>query len=181
MKVTTSLDSQEVLDIISYTDNDIDIVDLSHQQPILLIFLRHFGCTFCREALAEISQIQDSIKAIGVKMVFVHMTDRDTAEAFFKKFNLPADAHVSDPKCMLYQHFGLVKGTFRQLFGLSVMMRGFKAGMVEGHGHGFKYIGDAFQMPGIFIIKDGEIRDSYIHQLASDRPNYEEMAKSCMI
>ncbi len=37
---------------------------------MLLVFLRHFGCSFCREALDRVSKVQDQLRAHGVQPVF---------------------------------------------------------------------------------------------------------------
>ncbi len=171
-------EQKEMTDIIVSDGNSLG--ELSIDNPILLIFLRHFGCTFCREALLDISERREQIENEGVKVVFVHMSDTAMAEQYFKRFNLEGSLHICDPACDLYQQFGLVKGKFRQLFGLNVFIRGFEAGVMKGLGIG-KAIGDSFQMPGVFVIKNGEIRESFIHKQASDRPDYEAMAQCCRV
>lgn len=153
---------------------------LSEHQPVMLVFLRHFGCTFCREALSELSQKRSMLEGKGSKLVFVHMSDEETADKYFNRYNLEGVEHVSDPECKYYATFGLVKGNFRQLFGLSTWIKGFQKGLVEGHGIG-QTLGDDFQMPGVFIIQGQRIREHYIHKLASDKPNYEQLAECCVI
>lgn len=162
------------------TNRGDSIASLSDYQPVMLIFLRHFGCTFCREALAELSFKKSVIEAKGTKLVFVHMADHETAERYFVRYNLEGVDHISDPECQYYATFGLVKGNFRQLFGLSSWIRGFQAGVIEGHGIG-KQMGDEFQMPGVFVIQNKSIREHYIHKLSSDKPNYEKLAECCSI
>ncbi len=49
-------------------------------------------------------------------------------------------------------------------------MRGIGA-MLGGNFIG-KLQGDGFQMPGVFLIKDGEVIKSFIHKTAADRPDY---------
>lgn len=156
------------------------IADLSDSHPVMIIFLRHFGCTFCREALAEISLKKSSIAESGTKLVFVHMADNETAEQYFSRYNLDGAEHISDPTCSFYAAFGLVKGKTTQLMGLRVWMRGFQAGIVEGHGIG-KLMGDSFQMPGIFLIQNRTLRDQYIHKLSSDKPDYEKLTECCQV
>jgi peroxiredoxin len=170
------------LDVLAemVTNEGSTIKEVSEQQPILLVFLRHFGCTFCREALADIAKERTNIEAMGAKLIFVHMTDNSTAERYFNRYNLGEAVHISDPEKKFYQGFGLLKGNFNQLFGLQSWIRGFSAGVVEGHGVGAQ-LGDGFQMPGIFVISQGEIKESFIHKLASDRPDYLELAKCCRI
>lgn len=162
------------------TNDGTNILDLSFRQPVMLVFLRHFGCTFCREALADIAAQKQELESKGARIVFVHMSEDKVAEEFFTKFGLPGIPHISDRECRFYKAFGLGKGTFTQLFGLSTWIRGFDAGFIRGHGIEFgAHLGDSFQMPGVFILQDGTIKESYIHKLASDRPDYEELAKCC--
>jgi len=144
------------------------IANISDKQPVMIIFLRHFGCTFCREALGEISYKRKAITETGTQLIFVHMADKETADQYFTRYHLEGAEHVSDPTCQFYSTFGLVKGSTNQLFGLKVWMRGFQAGIIEGHGMG-KLMGDSFQMPGIFLIQNRIIRDQYIHKLSSDK------------
>lgn len=51
--------------------------ELSNERPLLLVFLRHFGCTFCREAVAEITELHKDIEAKGTQLAFVHLSDDD--------------------------------------------------------------------------------------------------------
>lgn len=162
------------------TNTGENLLDLSKDQLTLLVFLRHFGCTFCREALADLSENRLRIEALGAKIVFVHMSDNETADRYFERYQLSGAVHISDPDCTYYSAFGLTKGNFNQLFGLQTWVRGFQAGLVEGHGIG-KQLGDGFQMPGIFVIQDGEIRQRFIHKLASERPDYLELVRCCNI
>ncbi|MFN7116107.1 MAG: SelL-related redox protein [Saprospiraceae bacterium] len=154
--------------------------EMSHEQPVMLVFLRQFGCTFCREALSDISKKRKEIEGLGMRLVFVHMTDNEIAERYFQRYELEEATHISDPDCKYYAAFGLVKNSITQLFGLQFFIRGFQAAVLEGHVPG-PSLGDDFQMPGVFIIQDGEIRESFIHKLAYDRPDYTELAKCCAI
>ena len=154
--------------------------DLSFRHPVLLVFLRHFGCVFCREALVDISQRRVSIEEKGSRIVFVHMAENEVAEKYFQKHGLENIPHVSDPSCSYYAAFGLAKGNFNQLFGLQVWMRGFSAGLLDGYALG-QHLGDGFQMPGVFVLLDGQVRERFIHKLSSDRPDYEVLAGCCVI
>lgn len=161
-----------------HTNEDSNLLKDSVNQPVMLVFLRHFGCSFCREALADIAKKRASIEELGTKVIFVHMADNTTAERFFKKYKLNNATHISDPDCKFYAEFGLSKGNFTQLFGLRSWIRGFEAAIVQKHGM-TPPIGDGFQMPGVFIIYEGQIQEAYIHKLSSDRPNYEKLVRNC--
>lgn len=162
------------------TNTGYNLKDLSHKHPVLLIFLRHFGCTFCREALAELSKKKRNIESLGTKIVFVHMSDESTANKYFERYELVHPIHVADPDCNYYQEFGLIKGNFNQLFGLKNWIRGFEAGLVKGHGIGSQ-LGDGFQMPGVFLINEGLIKDYFIHKSAADKPDYNKIVNCCPV
>jgi peroxiredoxin len=152
------------------------LFDFSEASAVLIVFLRHFGCSFCREALDDISKKRLDFEKKGLRIVLVHMSPtQKTAEQFFKKYKLLPIDHISDPECLVYRSFGLGKGNPKQLFGLMNWIRGFEATVIEGHGFDFHGvdIGDGFQMPGVFVIQNGEIKNSYIHKNAWDRPDYE--------
>jgi len=153
--------------------------DASKEKPVLLVFLRHFGCVFCREAMKDIGKKKNEWEERNINVVLVHMSDNETAEKYFKKYKIPNIEHISNPSCSLYATFGLTKGTASQLFGLKNWIRGFEVTVQKGIPLGLRQIGDGFQMPGVFIIEDGQIMDSYIHSSASDVPNYEHLISCC--
>lgn len=176
--MNTILIEQEVMENMK-TNEDTNLWHLSFSHPVLLVFLRHFGCTFCREALSDIAKMKPKIEETGTKVVFVHMTENKLADRYFQRYDLSGAVHISDPQCEYYAKFGLVKGNFNQLFGLQSWIRGFQAGVINGHGAGFKQIGDGFQMPGVFVIHEGKIKDAFIHRLSHDRPDYEKLVLEC--
>lgn len=155
---------------------------LADNSPVLLIFLRHFGCSFCREAISDISKRKKKLEKQGILVVFVHMSpEYEVAEQFFKKYKLSPVHHISDPEKRIYTSFGLSRGTPQQLFGLMNWIRGFQAGVVEGHGFAYhsEELGDGFQMPGVFVLHKKQILASFIHQQAWDRPDYDEIVSVC--
>ena len=50
-----------------------DLRTLTEQRPQLVVFLRHFGCTFCRETLADLVNRRHDIEAHGLGIVLIHM------------------------------------------------------------------------------------------------------------
>lgn len=162
-----------------FTNTHESLFDISQNKPIMLVFLRHFGCIFCREALNDLAEKRSFINSKNIELIFVHMSSIQDAESYFTTYNLANVKHISNPDCKLYQDFGLSKGNFGQLFGLKTWIRGFEAKR-RGIEASLKQIGDSLQMPGIFFIKSGEIVDSYIHKNASDRPDYDKMIESLL-
>ncbi len=176
--MSTFLVDQETMESM-LTNQGTNLWHLSFEHPVLLVFLRHFGCTFCREALSDIAKIKPRIESKGIGVVFVHMTENKIADRYFQRYELPGAVHISDPECDYYAKFGLVKGNFTQLYGLQSWIRGFQSSVIEGNGAGFRQIGDGFQMPGVFVIHEGKIKDAFIHRLSHDRPDYESLVLNC--
>jgi peroxiredoxin len=163
------------------TNNGESVFDLSADKSVMLIFLRHFGCIFCKEALFDISKKSRDLEQKGVKIVFVHMAEDEVAEKYFLTFGLKDVSHISDPTCALYQKFGLTKGTTSQLLGLKNWVRGFEVSVGKGIEVSIRQIGDAFQMPGVFVINYGKIKSKYIHTTAADKPDYEKLLACCEV
>jgi peroxiredoxin len=155
-----------------------NLKQMSEAQPVLLVFLRHFGCNFCREAMSDISKMRPKIEANGTRIVLVHMSDDETANRYFKRYKIEGIDCIADPTLHLYKAFGLARGTFNQIFGLQSFLRGFKTIVLDGHGAG-AVIGDGLQMPGVFTLFKGEVRDSYIHKNTYERPDYLRLSQCC--
>nr|MBS0037532.1 AhpC/TSA family protein [Saprospiraceae bacterium] len=158
------------------TNKGDDLYYLSGQKPVLVVFLRNFGCMFCREAMEDISRVKDKIQEKGVEIVLVHMSEYEVAETYLEKYKLSELRQISDLSTEFYQAFGLIKGNFNQLFGFQNWIRGFDAALLKGHGLSVP-VGDGFQMPGIFLLQGNEIKNSYVHKKIADRPDYIELSE----
>jgi peroxiredoxin len=153
------------------TQYGVSLDEISRLSPVLLVFLRHSGCPFCREALSDLARQRREIEAHGARLVLVHMGTEENSLGFFRKYGLQEVPRLSDPERALYRAFGLKRGSLTDLFGPKVWWRGFQAGILGRHGMGHR-VGDAFQMPGVFLLFHGEIVRGFRHQSAADRPDY---------
>ena len=176
------MENKQLLETINVmmTNTDTSVYDLSYQHPILLVFLRRFGCTFCREAMNTLSEERQKIEALGTRIVLVHMGDEAMANKNWETYNLQGIWHVADPKANFYQDFGLMRGSFKQLFGLTMWMDGIQRGAFKKYGVG-ALVGDGFQMPGAYMIQNGQILDSFVHKSVSDQPDYYKMLNCCVV
>ena len=163
------------------TNKGHNLADLSTQSPVLLVFLRHFGCVYCKESLYDVSNKRKKFEVEGIKIILVHMADPETAENYFKEFGLQNIEHVSDPDCKNYAIFGLVKGSFSQLYGLKTWIRGFEISVTKPNLPNIKRIGDGLQMPGIFLLRDSKVVERFVHNSIADKPNYESFIDVCHI
>lgn len=173
------MDTQSTKEMITNTGES--VFDISKSNIVLLVFLRHFGCIFCKEALFDIAKKRKHIEVTGKKIILVHMATHEVAADYLKNFGIKDIVHVSDPTCQFYKNFGLVKGSTSQLMGLKNWVRGFEVSVGKGIEVSIRQIGDAFQMPGVFVLSRGKIINSYIHKTAADRPNYEKLLECCQL
>ena len=148
---------------------------LSGKSNVLVVLLRHSGCTFCREALADIAARRTEIESEAT-IALVHMGEKnESTQAYFDRYGLGDVHRFSDPECQLYRAYELGRGKLSQLFGPSIWWRGFQAGIISRHAIG-KLGGDGFQLAGTFLIRDDRIIKSFRHLTAADRPDYCKIA-----
>src|SRR5579883_1657645 len=145
------------------TESGSRLVDLVEAFPVLLVFLRHSGCTFCREAVADIASKRAEIESSGTHIVLVHMGDRVGIEELVAKHGLSDLDRICDSRQELYRAFGLKKGRWTQLFGWKVWVRGLIAGVIRGHGLG-RAAADPTQMPGVFFLDRGMVASAFRHR-----------------
>lgn len=151
------------------------LYDLSFRSPVMVVFLRHGGCTFCREALGDLSSVQERIEGTGTELVVVQMDSPREGQELARRFGLQDAQVISDPSRRLYRAFALGRGTFRQIFGLRIWPRFIQAAILRGYGVG-RPKGDERQMPGVFLLRNGEIAQEYRHRTIADRPDYVALA-----
>jgi hypothetical protein len=139
-------------------------------KPALVVFLRSFGCTFAREAIADVAAATPEIVAAGASVVFVHSSSPAQAEAWFAKYGLSGIAQISDPDLAHYAAFGLGQTELLSLVDPRVWMRG--ASCARSHGFGPQSPAMMRQLPGAFVVQGGGVLASYRHGSPSDRPDY---------
>lgn len=149
------------------------LLELVDAGPVLLVFLRHFGCSFCRQALDDVSKVRDSLADHGVRPVFVHLGTPESAKPYFDYYGLSDVERISNPDGSFYRspifelgHVSLA----RLMFQPAVWKAWLQEAMIK---HGIGLIReDASQMPGVFFLRDRAIVRSFRHRTIADRPDY---------
>lgn len=143
------------------------LAEASEDRLVVLVFLRHFGCTFTRKLLRELETLKASASDHHARLVLVHML-RSGAESTYLS-DKQGVARIADPMCDLYRAFGLGKGTFLELFGprvwlpiLSALIRGCGVGPVAG---------DGLQLPGVFLFRHNRIVAAQRARSQADLPD----------
>lgn len=175
--VNTLFEVDPVLLADAKTQRGQSLGELSSQGRVMVIFLRHAGCTFCREALDDIAQLRDRLEEVVRAIVFVHLIPIDKSEDFFEQHGVGDIHRIYDPEKKLYKAFDLKRGSVAQLFGMKNWHRGIEAGIRNGHGIGW-IAGDPLQMPGAFLIEGNNVTRAFRHEYAGERPDYEGLVRS---
>lgn len=145
------------------------LAEASETQLVVLVFLRHFGCTFTRQLLRGLELIDRQAAEHNARLVLVHMLQSGKETEYLG--DKSGVARIADPYCELYRSFGLGKAGFWELFGPRVWLRGILA-LFRGCGVGH-IAGDGLQMPGVFLFHQGDIIASQPARSAADLPDLE--------
>jgi hypothetical protein len=156
------------------TSLDVTLDELSRLSPVMVVFLRHLGCPFCREALADLALDRVQIEKDGTRLLLVHMSGEDEILARLAP-GLSDVARLADPNQVVYRAFGLGRGRLVDVFGPVVWLRGFQTGILCRRWFG-RLNKDIFQMPGVFMVYHGQVIRSFRHRSIADRPNYRAIA-----
>lgn len=150
--------------------------DVVHRAPTLVVFLRHFGCTFCRQTMAEVGERRPQIEMSGTGIAFVHPEAPEVARPWFNRYGLGDVVHVSDPTLKHYGAFGLGNMRLFTLVHPSVLASG--ASSALEHGFGLQPPGLLRQLGGAFVVHGDRVLASFRHQTSADRPDYLDLVQS---
>jgi AhpC/TSA family len=155
------------------TESGASLLELTEASPVLLIFLRHFGCSFCRQAISDIADLKGELDKRGVRPVFVHLGTPERAKPFFEYYGIGNVERVSDPEAAIYRN--PVFSISRIHPALTLLQPAVWAGWFKGalFKHGIGAIKeDGEQMQGIFFLKGSKIVREFRYKTIADEPNY---------
>ncbi len=139
--------------------------------PTLLVFLRHFGCPFCKETIAGLraaSQQSASYPAV----LFFYQGSPTEGKAFMRRY-WPEARAISDPEASFYEGFGIGRAGILQMFHpgvVPVLLRARAQGLLDEPAE--RGSGDERRMPGMFIARGAEIVWSYRARHQADHPEF---------
>jgi len=142
--------------------------DVLGKTPTLLVFLRHFGCIFCRETVADLKKIHAEDPDYPAVLFFYQGTPHE-GDAFFGAV-WPEARAVADIPRRFYNAFGIERGGMREMFGPAVWACGVRA-TAKGHTIGMK-TGDPWTMPGLFLVHESRILWQHDFKHAGDHPDF---------
>lgn len=136
---------------------------------LALVFLRHFGCPFCKEHARELHRRRTGFGDAGVEIVMIGPGTPAEAAAFVAELGL-RDPVLTDPDRSAYRAYGLAEAPIRSLLDPRIIAGGVRAAV-----KGFlprMSSGNPLQLQGQFLIdRHGIIRSATRPRLMSDIPS----------
>ena len=155
---------------------------LDPTRPTLLVFLRHLGCAFAREAATDVRRAAETADGPSgpkrfPRVVFVHTANRRQGGRFAGR-TWPAATAVSDPGRDLYDAAGLRRGGAMTLFGPRVWPNLLRVA-AKGYWPGGRPVGDVRTLPGVLLVSpDGCVLHKQIASHVGQRFEFNEMPHS---
>jgi len=127
--------------------------------PTVLVFLRHYGCIFCREHVAQLREHEQEFRQRGANLAAIGLGDLNYARIFREDTGITFPLLV-DAGRIAYRAVELRKTTFfglftRENFGARSRAR------AAGH-HQHKLGKDPFQLGASFVFAQGN-KDLFVH------------------
>ncbi len=139
----------------------------------LLVFLRHFGCMFCRETISDLRQIHESDDEFP-RILFFFQGTATEGRAFLRRY-WPEARAVADPQLEFYERFGVRQATLLEALGPRVIAARRRAS-AKGHQNGPRS-GDIWRLPGVFAVKGDRILWQFEPSHAADHPDFAQLPK----
>lgn len=162
-------DAAKIADTVLLDDNgaEVRIGDLWAERPLALVFLRHFGCIFCREHAAELNDHLGEIRAVGGEVAAVGLGTPAHAAQFRQMSGIEFPLLVSEDTSV-HAAAGLTRGSWLRVLGPQNIPATLRAAR---KGHRAKATGaDMTQLGGTFVIdSDGELL--WAHRAGSQGDN----------
>ncbi len=143
--------------------------------PLMLVFLRHLGCAFCRQTLADLRDAREVLDQAGLRIGLVHMASDRQADMTFGLYGVSDVPRFRDAEKSLYAAFGLRRARLRDMARLELVKAGYEACVRQQHPMGVPR-GDPLQMPGVFVVDRGFVRAAMVPSQPWDRPSYRTLA-----
>jgi peroxiredoxin len=162
----------------TFTDADGSEVRLSDlwsraEKGIVLVFLRHFGCMFCRDHVAQLSTHHAEIHRRGFEVVAIGQGSPERSARFRADHKLPFPV-LGDKERASYRLYGLSEGALGGFFSPGAYRAAIGAAL-RGNLPG-KPDGSLNQNPGTFLIdRTGRILGARIGKHAGDIPSASEI------
>ena len=139
--------------------------------PTLLVFLRHFGCLFCRETVADLRAIAEGAPDYPPILFFTQSSSTEL-RAFLRR-DWPGARAVADPGRHFYAAFGVDRISPLDLLR-SALWSAARRARAKGHERDER-TGDIWRLPGVFLVQGSQVLWNHEFQHAGDHPEWDRI------
>lgn len=171
----SALADSRVLDL---EDRWVRVGSLWESRPVVLVWLRHFGCVFCRRQAADFAKRQEELDAAGAALAFIGCGAPPFARSFRMEY-APGCTVLCDPQRATYALIeaprGLVATIGPQTWAARVSL--WRAGLRQGPAGQ----GDRLQMGGVLVVAPGD--DAvyrFVSRSANDQPDVSAVVQAAV-
>lgn len=145
------------------------------ERTAALVFVRHFGCLFCRQQIGELAPFLPRIRQAGAELFVIGNGSIDEARAFRDDQQL-AMPLLTDPTRAAYGALDMRRG-LGSMLRLPVFAR--SLGALRGGFRQARVAGDWRQQGGVVVIAPGGVeRYRYVSRFAGDHPSPEVIVEA---
>jgi peroxiredoxin len=114
-----------------------------------VVFLRHFGCIFCREHAVRLRKSFEQFTSRGLGLVAIGLGSAENARGFAEWLKLPYPV-LAAPDTEIYAAWGLGQTTGADMLNPALVKAGVRA-LTQRVTQG-RATGDSKQLPGTFLV-----------------------------
>ena len=155
---------------------EVRLGSLWEEKLAIIVFLRHYGCIFCRQHVAELREHEQAIRARNAGVAAIGMGDRNYARLFREETGITFPLLVDEERTA-YRAAGLKRANI-----LHLLRRNNAAARKRAWGAGHKHhtLGqNPFQLGASFVFGPGNV-DRYAHlsRTFGDNASCDELLKA---
>lgn len=154
-----------------YTNRGRDLLLLSHERPVLLVFLPPFASRPFQTWAASITQQRQAVEQQGAQLVLVYVRDEATIGAL-RKEKLAQEEYINDTDYRLHSLFNLKRAPLAQL-----LIAPLRKQTWTSKGLANEWSVKGYRMPGVFLIYQGELQKIYRYEGDEGHPDLASLAQ----
>ena len=150
-------------------DEETNFYDAVGNNPVVLIFLRYYGCPVCQMEMAKIKQDIDLVRKKGGRVFVALQSPPETLASLTNREDWPFTI-ISDPQGKIFQLYGVEAGGIIKYLHPAGLIAAIKA-VRQGFRHG-KFEGKETQLPAAFsMTADKVLKYTHYGENISDIPS----------
>ena len=155
--------------------------ELWRDRPAVLVFLRHYGCVFCRAHAVQLHHARNRFEEAGARLAVIGQGTPEQAKEFRRAQSIDLPVY-SDPERQAYEAAGAKVATFSELVNARTVARGIghtvtsriRQGSIAVHQG--RLVDHPAQLGGVLVIApDDSVRYAHLSEDASDNPPVDEI------